>query len=459
MFEFGTLVDTIKGVMKKILNILFLLTAASAVGQRSLSMEECMDYAVKHASSVRQARWDLATANANSNQATADFFPSVSAQVGGQFSWGRNIDPETNSYNNVTTFNNSYGVYASLTIFDGGQTFNRFKQARAEKERSRNRIALEQDDKAIATMLAFVDAVYYKKSIGIAADKLAQSREMLTLTRRQEELGIKGHPDLAQALATVADDEYNLVHQQNLYSQAMLTLKSAMNFPMVDTLMVDTVSMSCRNREPEITDVESIYIYALSCNPRALDADMMVKSSNYQHRVAKGELSPTIRLNGGLSTSYYKTLTGGNTARGFSEQFKNNLGEYVSATLSIPLFSNLSRISSVKKSRYALEKAKIEREEIFRKLHDDIMAAVMDRDGYAMEIKSLEFKVDADGEAYRLNRRKYEEGIVSLIDLQLSANTFFSSRLTLLQKQMLYILKDKLVDYYKGQPLYTMSSH
>lgn len=54
---------------------------------------------------------------------------------------------------------------------------------------------------------------------------------------------------------------------------------------------------------------------------------------------------------------------------------------------------------------------------------------------------SLNTKVEADREAYELNSRKYEEGLITLIDRQLSANTYFSSRLSLLQKQMLYILK------------------
>ena len=73
------------------------------------------------------------------------------------------------------------------------------------------------------------------------------------------------------------------------------------------------------------------------------------------------------------------------------------------------------------------------RDEQLRKLHDDVISAVTDRDGYAMEVMSLNTKVEADREAYELNSRKYEEGLITLIDRQLSANTYFSSRLSLLQ--------------------------
>ncbi len=416
-------------------------------------MDECMAYAAEHASSVQKARWNVATATATRNEAFGNFFPSISAQVGSQFSWGRNIDPETNTYNNVTTFNNGYGLYASISLFDGGQTFNRYKQARVERQRNVNAVQMQRDDQAISTMLAYTDAAYYTASVKIAQDKLEQSLAMLALTQRQEELGIKSMPDVAQAQATVAADQYDMVHQSNLRDQSMLTLRSNMNFPLDEWLDVDT-TLTQNLPIAAAANAEDIYAYALTSNPRAIDAQMYVSTNKYAYRIAKGNMLPSISVSAGISTSYYKIITGDYASLSFRDQFKNNRGEYVSATLSIPIFSGLSRLSSVKRAKYALESAKVERDEQMRKLHDDITAAILDRDGYAMEIQSMQAKVESDMVAYNLNRRKYEEGLMSLIDLQLSANTYFKSRVDLLQKQMLYLLKAKLVDYYRGEPLY-----
>jgi len=430
------------------------LLPAVASAQASWTMDECMAYAAAHGAAVEQARWDLATANADVTAALGEFLPSVQAQVGAQFNWGRNIDPETNTYNNVTTFNNGYGLYASMTLFDGGRTYNLYRRARVDRSRSRNAVDMRRDDQAIATMMAYVDAVYYLNSMRIADDRLAGSRATLRLTERQEELGVKGLPDVAQARATVADDEYNRVHQQNLYSQAMLKLRSNMNLPTETELAVDTVV-------PELEpfdrgdDTEAVYSLAAATNPRALDADMAVKSSRYSLRAARGLYSPTISINAGISTSYFKTITDGYAGPGFGEQFRNNRGEYVSATISIPIFSGMSRSSSVRRAKAALRKAESQRDEELRRLHDDIAAAVADRRGYAMEILALEAKVESDFEAYTLNRRKFEEGLLSMIDLQISANTYYASRVSLLQKQMLYILKTKLIDYYKGETPWT----
>ncbi|MDE7350998.1 MAG: TolC family protein [Muribaculaceae bacterium] len=439
--------------MKHIFTILAISTILSSSAQERWTMEQCMSYAATHASSVVQARWDVASAIATGKQALGDFFPSISAQVGSQFSWGRNIDPETNNYNDLSTFNNGYGIYASLTLFDGGQTLNRYKQARNERKRYLNAVEMKRDDSAISAMMAYADAYYYQHSIRIAEDKLRQSEGMLTLTKTQEELGIKGMPDVAQAEATVANDRYSLVHQRNLYDQAILTLKSSMNLPIEQPLAIDTAYMvSTSGMLGE--SAEQIYSTALSSNPKVLNARMQVTSSRYAYDITKGQLMPYLSVNAGISTSFFKNLSVVYSPQTFGEQFRNNMGEYISATLSIPIFDGLNRISSKKRAKYAYEKAKENLTEENRRLHDEISSAVMDRDGYAIEIESLGAKVKADAESYRLNSRKYEEGLMSLIDLQLSANTYFSSRLELLQKQMLYLLKDKLVEYYKGNKLW-----
>lgn len=439
--------------MKKVFTTIAITVCMGVSAHEPWTMEQCMSYAAIHASSVAQARWDVASATATRNQTIAEFFPSVSAQVGSQFSWGRNIDPETNTYNDVTTFNNGYGIYASLMLFDGGQTFNRYRQARNERKRYINAVEMRRDDSAIAAMMAFADAFYYRHSILIAEDRLRQSEGMLMLTTTQEELGMKGTPDVAQARATVANDQYSLVHLRNLHAQAVLSLKSAMNLPADQPFDIDTVFTDI----PTIIldeSIEDIYSEALSSNPKALDAQMQVASSKYAYDITKGYLMPTLSLNAGISTSYFKNLSVAYSAMSFGDQFRNNRGEYLSATISIPLFEGLGRISGKNRARYAYEQAKERLMEENRRLHDEITSAVMDRDGYAMEIMSLKAKVEADADAYRLNSRKYEEGLMSLIDLQLSANTYFSSRVELLQKRMLFLLKDKLVDYYKGNKLW-----
>ena len=66
----------------------------------------------------------------------------------------------------------------------------------------------------------------------------------------------------------------------------------------------------------------------------------------------------------------------------------------------------------------------------------------------------MEKKVKSDDLAYRVTLRKYEEGLMSSLDVQNSSNTLLTSKADLLQKRLMLMMKSRLVDYYKGKPLY-----
>ena len=83
-----------------------LLMALSVHGQEAWTLNRCIAYARTHASEVRRQTLEQEQKRADYRTSLLNFLPSVSAEVSGQYSWGRNIDPETNTYNNVTTFNN-----------------------------------------------------------------------------------------------------------------------------------------------------------------------------------------------------------------------------------------------------------------------------------------------------------------------------------------------------------------
>jgi len=435
------------------------LAAGAFIGaraQEAWTIDRCIEYAVENSASVKKTKWDYDTRKAEYLQAVGDFMPSVSASSSVQWNWGRNIDPETNTYNTVTTFNNGYGAYASLTLFDGMQTINRWKQARESKKYGANAMQNARDEKAIDVMMAYVEVVYCKGTIGVAEDKLEESKQALEKAKVQFDLGMLSLPDLTQRQAQSANDEYALVQRRNAYEMACLKLWDAMNLAPEMRDFDDWSSGIADLPEPvmQIDDPEQIYQYALGNNPKSQMADLNVKISRYAYRVAKGGFMPSISVQGGLSTNYFRALDGDYQSPSFGSQFRNNLGKYVGASISIPIFSGFSRHASARRARNNYNVAQIERDEARLKLYNDITAAVNDRDGYLKEIVSLEKKVEADSLAYAMGKRKYDEGMLSVIDLLSLANTYYQSRVDLLQRRLLYYIKDRLVAYYKGDRLW-----
>lgn len=428
-------------------------TTAEAIGEpqaKTWELDSCMAYAVEHATDVKREVVNARQRKQDYQKAVTDFLPSVAGGVQGQYAWGRNIDPETNTYNHVTTFNNYYQLYASLNVFDGFATINAFKQAKLARAYSTTAMQKVRDDKAIDVMQKFVDAAYAEASIQIASDKLAESKRLLGKMQRLYELGEKGRPDVVQMESQVAEDEYNLTHQKHVAQQSLLTLKSAMNFPVEEELRLVTNGKQVNESFP--INHETVYQNFLNASPDVKSAEYEVEKARYDYKIVKGRLLPSLSLSGGISTNFYRNLSQGGQYEGFASQFRNNRGEYLALTLSIPIYDNVAW-HSVKKARNDWQLAQVNLEETKRKLHDHIAQAVMDADGYAKELYQMNKKVASDSLAYYMSSRKFEEGMLSTFDLHTAAQTLLESRIKQLQMQMLLVIKQRLVDYYQGKNL------
>lgn len=428
-------------------------TAVEAIGENQAKiweLDSCMAYAVEHATDVKREVVNARQRKQDYQKAVTDFLPSVAGGVQGQYAWGRNIDPETNTYNHVTTFNNYYQLYASLNVFDGFATINAFKQAKLARAYSTTAMQKVRDDKAIDVMQKFVDAAYAEASIQIASDKLAESKRLLGKMQRLYELGEKGRPDVVQMESQVAEDEYNLTHQKHVAQQSLLTLKSAMNFPVEEELRLVTNGKQVNESFP--INHETVYQRFLNASPDVKSAEYEVEKARYDYKIAKGRLLPSLSLSGGISTNFYRNLSQGGQYEGFALQFRNNRGEYLALTLSIPIYDNVAW-HSVKKARNDWQLAQVNLEETKRKLHDHIAQAVMDAEGYAKELEQMDKKVASDSLAYYMSSHKFEEGMLSTFDLHTAAQTLLESRIKQLQMQMLLVIKQRLVDYYQGKNL------
>ena len=101
--------------------------------------------------------------------------------------------------------------------------------------------------------------------------------------------------------------------------------------------------------------------------------------------------------------------------------------------------------------RRAEEELRYRNDELYRLIRQ----ALTDVDNSRKEAEKMHLKVEADSLASRLVIRKYEEGLASPIDVQTQAYALLQSRAQLLQSRLNYAYKTRIVNYYKGTPLWT----
>ena len=223
-----------------------------------------------------------------------------------------------------------------------------------------------------------------------------------------------------------------------------------MNYPPVAKLKIDT---AWRYAIPEMdtTDASEIVDVALATLPDTRMSMMDVRLAKLDLSTAKASLFPSLSASAGMGTSYYKNLKEDATA--FSKQFKDNLSKSVSASLSIPIFSGWSRQTNIVRKRNDLRSSEQAHIETRRQIAVEVEQAVLDLNGAFAERKQAEKQVQSQSMAYKVALRKYEEGLLSALDLQTTANQLLDAKAKLLNAEMTWQAKRKQVDYYKGIPL------
>ena len=440
----------------------------NSVQAQQMTMQQCMQYAVQHNHEVKQAELELDNYKASKTGAIGNFLPSVDGYIGAQYNFGRAIDPETNGYTDVSTFYNGYQLSASLPVFDGFSRLHALKAAKASELMGRASLRQRQDQTALDVLQAYTSVAYYDGLVKMAEEKVEETLLLLKQVKVLEEVGRKSAADVAQVESQQAEADYELTRQQNLYASAILELKKAMNYPLGDSLSLEYIpnvgmfDSQCGNNSFPTWEIGS----PLATNgtqeknldnerhPELQVARYRMQASKHEWHQARASLYPSLSLSAGLSTTYYKTLHN-DAAETFRNQMKNNMGEYLGVSVNIPLFNRLQTLTSIRKAKnnYKIAQGAYDQKQLeLAKLSSE---AWQDWQGYQKQTIQMEKKVEADSIAYQLTRRQFEEGLATAIDLHTTSAQLLNSKATLLQCQLMAMVKEQLVRYYKGETIWT----
>lgn len=419
--------------------------------EQKWSLEECMQYAVENSTRSAKQAAQNEIYKADREEALAGFFPSLNAGSGVSINFGRGLDPETNTYVYKNTLGNAYEIYSSMPLFNGFSRIFNAKSAKMNKLKGYDELQELQDMIAYETMELFFNVQYYKGTVQLAEEQLAESRSNLKRFERMEELGLKSALDVAEIRAKEAEDRYILTKQSNLHQLELIKLKEKMNFPIDRQLELSDYNTDVPVSSSEESAFE-VYQKNLQTSPKVAAAEKRLAASELNLKSAKGKALPRLSLSAGISTGFSRVL-GESAYTPFDQQLKDRQGQYLAVSLNIPVFNGLSRSSDIKRTKYQFRIAENEHQELLRQVYSEIEQTLADVNGLADEYIHAQQRTEAMKAAHQLNRRKYEEGLVSAMELSTSANRLLQSQVEELYTNLKYQLKYRLLEYYKGVKL------
>ena len=166
--------------------------------------------------------------------------------------------------------------------------------------------------------------------------------------------------------------------------------------------------------------------------------------------LASGAFFPSVKAEFSLYSGYYDT---GRDEQGggvpMKEQLKNNMNKYIGVSVSLPLFSGLSRLTGVRKERFRLRRIQNENEQqrlgLYKEIDDACLSlrAAIEEHGLALE------QLRASSIMLKESEEKWEEGMISVFELMEKRNLYIMAKAELSRVRLQYALKRRLVEFYR----------
>ena len=441
-----------------ILTTLFLMTGANLTAQDTVTMnlKECMRYAVEHSTKMRIQQTDNRDAQINRRDAIlAAFTPSIDAGSSASFSFGRSVDPETNTYIQTTSFANGFSASASMVVFNGFQAVNNLKITKTAQQMGLTKAQQIEDQICLATMEAYCNVLYYTEMQKALKAQVATAEKAVQLAAKQEQLGQKSHADVVQVQSDLAERQYLLTQCRNHLNDAFITLKDVMFWPIKEPLKIDGLDVAGGLDIPttESEKVSQMVEFAKTNMPSVLLAEGTMKNARLALKTARWQLLPRLAVGGGWSSSFF-TYPGmeGYVSAPYFDQLKNNGGEYVQLSLSIPIFDRLSKHSNIARRKNAYDRAQADYEQALQTVEAEVRRAIADRDGSADALRQAATRAELQEEAFELNTKRFEQGLISSIEYQTASGTYLNALAEHLNARLQYFIKCSVVTYYGGTP-------
>jgi outer membrane protein len=420
------------------------------VAQERWTLNDCINYALKNNLQLQDAGMSADLAALGYNQSKWNMLPAIGAGSDAGKNFGRSVDPATNTYVNTAFFNNSYYLGASVDLFKGFMAQNQVRYRAFKKEATLSNRLNVADDVAFSVMNNFFNVIYYEELLKIANDQKALSELNVRKVQILITTGLKSQSDLLEVKANYEKEELFFIQTSNNIATARIGLKKAMNLPPEAPLelIIPTTDAASKGN---LTDIQALYAQHTAWSPYIKSYEQEWMASRKNVSISKGGFSPSIRLQATYNTGFYETNKDANDqVIAFRDQINNNQRQFLGATLSIPVF-NRNNV------RFGVQSAKIEEAQALTRLNlaKQTLLYEMERNYNELtasekELQQAEKQKEADQLAFQAAQRKFEQGMISAIELNTTKNRLANSSAQILHAKLLFEVKKRVLEFYRG---------
>ena len=415
------------------------------------TLEDCFAIALDSNISLQQARNNISSSIIDRKTAQYSLLPSVSYNLGHYFSFGKNIDPVTNTFV-YETFSGGYTAAGlQLQLFSGFSRLNTIKQSAyliQSSQYARKRTELEL---LTNISLTYARLLLDKEQLQVQRNSLQSIAKEIEVINEKVRVGRLSRYEFYTFNARLNTEQADLATLQNDSLSALQDLRKLLNISYnkdVNIAAIDTnVLSNIAAAEISIGDISNS---VLKNHPAIRQAEMNEQVARLGEKIAKSNFLPSLSIGGNVVSNYNAGQHDINGAKiPIDRQLNNNLGQNVNINLRIPIFSQLENINRVKKERINISNAELAVRDATNAITTNTLQLINDFNAAKAKYKATLSAFEQNRLSYDLYSERYRLGQISSVELLTAREIFNTSTSKYLQAKLQLFFQFRLIELLK----------
>ena len=439
--------------LKTILLLAFVLIIGSTFtqAQQYWSLEKCIMHAFENNININQSMLGIKAVEISNSFDKQQRYPSFNGNTGASLSFGRSINPITNDFVTESFFSNSYGLNAGLTLYNGGIINNSIKQSNLDVRASMEDAEQMKTTIALSVANAFLQVLFSKENIDLAAKQLLISQQQLDQTNKLISAGVSPKSERLNLEAQIKQSEQEIITADNNLEINMLALKQLLRLPPDEDMEITVPDDIIVSTDPDLITFDQAFEQAQKSRPDLRAEELRVQSAELAVKIAKGSYYPNLGLGGNVSTNYAKAS--GFSADTYTNQLDNNLSYGVGASLNIPIYNNGAVKSNVQSAKLNVESAILNKEQVMENLKTNVQQALANARASKKKLEASDKTLEAQQLALENTTKKLEIGAANTFEWESQKTQMENAEISRLIDKYNYLFNIKILEFYLGKSL------
>lgn len=434
---------------------LMAVTAAGAQTEQAAqawSLRQCISYALEHNITVKQQDVTRQQREIDLSTAKNSRLPDLNGSASQNWSFGRGLTSE-NTYSNTNTSSTSFSLGTSVPLFSGLKIPRTIELNKLNLEAATADMEKACNDISVQVAQAYVQILYDMEMCDVAQRQISIDSLQVVRLKEMYRNGKASGVDVAQQEATLAQSRLTYTQADNDCRLAVLALTQLLELPSPEGFAI--IRPDAGVIDPSAGAVppspDEIYQEAITFKPEIKAELYRLKGSEMNIKIAQSALLPTLSLNAGLGSNYYKTS--GFKAESFGRQMRNNFSQYIGLSLNVPIFNRFATRNSIRSAKLERETQQLQLDNVRKNLYKEIQQAYYNTIAARAKYESSMEASRSNKAAFDLMSAKYEYGKANITEFNEAKNNWLKAESDLVIAKYEYVYDTSLIDFYRGKEL------